>query len=258
MGESRLDRARSFLRRAVASLEDPPPRPAVPPAATGGEDRSATRSSVSTSVPAQASAASRRLTQSRISTVIGERNRLFHFNARGKDSCKAPNPKRKKRASVWTHDFICLARTGMTKPPSSLEAGELLRAGLGKKHLAFFEMGDSSDVHAEILDAFPQLSDGGGYELLRVGDTGGQRSQLRVIPPPSEGYTVNYLREVLRQAKVYVRPLQRDLPLTIDNSCTSVSKVNYSPLLCCMLARFTCNFKCDKVRVPYGCNISRV
>ena len=58
------------------------------------------------------------------------------------------------------------------------------------------------------MNAFPVLGSGGGYELLRVGDT--DRGSLVVIPPP---YTVSYLKEVLRQAKVYVRPMQRDLPL---------------------------------------------
>lgn len=93
-----------------------------------------------------------------------------------------------------------------------MEAGELLRAGLGRKQLSLPESGTSREVHSAILQAFPRLGHGGGYELLRVGDSGGERNMLKVIVSPPEGYTVNYLKEVLRQAKVYIRPLQKCLP----------------------------------------------
>ena len=82
------------------------------------------------------------------------------------------------------------------------------------------EDGDSTDVHAEIMAAFPKLKEGGGYELLRASDFGGQRRELVLIPSPSEGYTVSYLKEVLRQAKVYVRPVQQNLNLIeLSSSC---------------------------------------
>lgn len=223
MSEKRVERARSFLQRAVESLEEKG-------ASDGSPDRSGTRprrsedpGTSTTETRGTPSTSLVKNRQSRIANVIGERNRLFHFTGRNPPASR-PKSKRKK-VNMWTHDFICLAKTGTAKPPSSLETGELLRAGLGKKHLSFFESGTSGEVHEEILQAFPQLSEGGGYELLRVGDTGGQRSQLRVIPPPSQGYTVGYLKEVLRQAKVYVRPLQKDLSLqqedlTVDGGYT--------------------------------------
>lgn len=48
----------------------------------------------------------------------------------------------------------------------------------------------------------------GGYELLRISD------ENRSVPQPiPQGYTVPYLKEVLKQAKVYIRPLQRSLTL---------------------------------------------
>lgn len=132
-------------------------------------------------------------------------------NGRKKD-LRTPKTK-KKRLSVWTHDFVCLASTAATKPPTSLEAGQLIRADLGKKQLSMMEDGDSTELHSELIDAFPKLQEGGGYDLLRVGDTGGQRRELCLIPPPSEGYTVSYLKEVLRQAKCFVRPMQQNLSL---------------------------------------------
>ena len=55
-------------------------------------------------------------------------------------------------------------------------------------------------VHSEIMATFPKLEGGGGYELLRVNDAGGQKRELLLIRSPPEGYTVSYLKEVLHQA----------------------------------------------------------
>ena len=32
---------------------------------------------------------------------------------------------------------------------------------------------------------------------------------LEIITPPPDGYSVDYLRDVAQQAKIYVRPIQR-------------------------------------------------
>ena len=34
-----------------------------------------------------------------------------------------------------------------------------------------------------------------------------------LIVIPSQGYNVSYLKEVVRQAKIYIRPIQHDLEL---------------------------------------------
>ena len=91
---------------------------------------------------------------------------------------------------------------------------------MGRKQLSLFDYDGATELHSEIMYAFPILKDGGGYELLRVSGSGA-RSALHVIPQPAQGYTVPYLKEVVRQAKVYIRPLQRDLQLIPD--VTSVS-----------------------------------
>jgi hypothetical protein len=111
---------------------------------------------------------------------------LFNY---GSKKNKGPKSK-KKKLSLWVHDFVCLSRTSDNKAPSSLEVGELLRAGLGRKQLSFPDDGDSSEVHSEIMAAFPKLKEGGGYELLPLNDAGGQRREL-LIQSPSEGYTVS-------------------------------------------------------------------
>ena len=121
--------------------------------------------------------------------------------------------RRRRRGSVPgpTILFVCGVLYTTTKPPSCLEIADLVRAGLGRKQITLFDGDGSHELHREILHTFPYLSEGGGYELLHVAESG-QRN-LCVIPSPSDGYSVSYLREVLRQAKVYIRPVQNDLSL---------------------------------------------
>ena len=46
-----------------------------------------------------------------------------------------------------------------------------------------------------------------------------------LIPPLSGGYTAEYLKAIVGQAKLYIRPIQKDLCMTpISDSDTSVSR----------------------------------
>ena len=58
-----------------------------------------------------------------------------------------------------------------------------------------------------MIDAFPKLKEGGGYELLRREKNA---RYLTVIPPPSRGYTALYLKSVVGLAKIFVHTLQKD------------------------------------------------
>lgn len=140
-----------------------------------------------------------------------------------------PNKSKNKLHSTWCHHFVCLSSTTVKKPPSSLETANLIRAGLGKKQLTLFEGDGSVEVHSEIMQAFPRLKEGGGYELMRVSESG-QRI-LQVIPSPSDGYSVAYLKEVLRQAKVYIRSVQKDLSLVPCDITGNVSSVHHSQVV---------------------------
>ena len=113
------------------------------------------------------------------------------------------------KLSMWEHEFICLASISQSSPPSPMEKAELIRAGLGPKKLSLFQYRDSAEFHDGIASAFPKLTSGGGYELMRTMPN--NNKELCVIPPPSGGYTVEYLKNVVNQAKVYIRPLQKDL-----------------------------------------------
>ena len=81
-----------------------------------------------------------------------------------------------------------------------MERSQLISAGLGKT-LNMLECGDSAELHADIVDAFPQLADAGGYELLRVSDRAGRGRGLEVFQVPRDGYRVSYLKAVALQAK---------------------------------------------------------
>ena len=47
---------------------------------------------------------------------------------------------------------------------------------------------------------------------MRAPETGSR--ELVVIDIPHDGYSVEYLQAVVKSAKVYIRPLQKDLDLT--------------------------------------------
>lgn len=84
-------------------------------------------------------------------------------------------------------------------------------AGLEEQTVCFTKGGNSEHVHQKIIEAFPMLSDVGGYEILRTGERGNRQLMLIGIPPG--GYTVAYLKSTIASAKGYIRPLQRDIPL---------------------------------------------
>ena len=214
MAADRLEKARTLLQEAVESLTEATPTDSTPAPST------------SSAFPLQSSSGSAGST-SRSSPVVKERNRLFNFKRKAGEFSKASSKSKKKRISTWNHDFICLPSTSCTIVPSGIEMAELMRGGLGRKQLSLFENDSAAELHSEILYAFPALKDGGGYELLRVSGCG-PRSTLHVIPQPLEGYNVSYLKEVVRQAKVYIRPIQRDLNLTPEMALSTSESVSIS------------------------------
>ena len=78
--------------------------------------------------------------------------------------------------------------------------------------------GDSSDFHDTIIESFPPIADAGGYELLWVSGPG---RSLEVIPFPADRYTAAYLKDIVRQAKIYIRPIQKNLPMCLPSSSTA-------------------------------------
>ena len=73
------------------------------------------------------------------------------------------------------------------------------------------------------MEAFPKLKDTGGYELLRASNG----RVLEVVPVPPEGYSAAYLKDVMQQAKIYIRPIQKSLSIDVNTS-EMVCANNYS------------------------------
>lgn len=147
------------------------------------------------------------------STPFNERRALF------RPSPSRP-PKKRKKLSIWYHDFVCLARTDQDAPPSSSEKAGLMQAGLGLKTLGLCESDDPELFMKEVVEAYPKLANAGGFELLRTADR--NNFALNLIPIPASGYCCPYVKSIAGQAKVYVRPIQQDLSVDIQDS-TAVS-----------------------------------
>ena len=119
----------------------------------------------------------------------------------------------KKKLPTWTHTFVCLASVSQETVPDGQERSELQIAGLGEKRITLNAYADAQDIYHELYQ-FPRLMEGGGFEMLRVPEGG---KGLNVISSPESGYTVSYLKAVVHHAKIYIRPLQKDLSLEPAN-----------------------------------------
>ncbi len=134
--------------------------------------------------------------------------KYFLGSKRSRAPEKGKNVKR-SRISTWTHTFVCLSRNDQEDVPDSDERGKLQMAGLGEKKLSIPLDANNSKINEELQYHFQKLQYAGGFEMLRLADSG--LRLLQVIPIPPMGYTVPYLKAVVHNAKIYVRPLQKNL-----------------------------------------------
>ena len=67
--------------------------------------------------------------------------------------------------------------------PDSQERSRLMLAGLGEKKIQLDDHCEWDEIYEELLFQYPKLKDGGGFELLRVGEGGGKRLQVIACPP---------------------------------------------------------------------------
>ena len=123
---------------------------------------------------------------------------------------------RQGREETWTHKVFCLASSSQQVVPNRDLKEVLQRAGLGRMKIHFNAKGDPQSFKETLDEAFPKLTCGGGFELLRRGTSG---SQLVLLQPPAIGYSVQFLKTSsgIGQAVIYVCPIQCDL----DTSTTS-------------------------------------
>ena len=144
--------------------------------------------------------------------------------------------------NTWTRTFVCLTKRNAITPPTTVDKMNMALAGLVEQNITFTKNGNSDHVHKKIMEAFPMLAEGGGYEILRAGQRTAR--QLMVIAIPPGGYTVTYLKSTIASAKGYIRPLQRDIVLKsttltdpdqsqVGGSCHTKLLINVVPFFMC-------------------------
>ena len=196
------------------------PRPSTPLCLSGQPSTSTSKPKSFTSLGSNARSRStdKQVPLQYSESVISEHKRVFSYkpskavnkakynkgkSAAGQFRGKAKTPGK----SIWKRDCICLTESDQTWKPSPEEKMKLAKMGLGLKEISFIIDGEDH-VHDALLSTFPVLAKCGGYTLLRLG--GGSKSLVEIEGPKS-GITVPYLRDILNQAKLYMRPLQCDI-----------------------------------------------
>ena len=150
MAGAGVSRVRELLAQAVQCLDDSggtssQPQASQPRASqphSSGDSRGTPRAN-----PGPPSTSSRFTTPlSSRPSVLAERNFLFNYGGGGKRNVGKVNGNRKskkKRLTMWTHDFVCLARADQKKTPTAVERSKLISAGTMGLHLssiAFFSL----------------------------------------------------------------------------------------------------------------------
>ena len=184
------------------------------------------------------------------STARAEHARLFGYRPPAGNPRSRPNngrrPPRTNRANLpynrgqtWTRTFVCLASSSSSQLPT------LALNNLGEKKIEFPRNGNGTQVHQCIVEQFPQL-DHRGYSILRTTSKSGRSRDLMQIPMPSAGFSVDYLKSVLGQAKAYLRPLQGNIPLKDNEKVRNVECANVIQL----------NISSSRISIGITCNIS--
>lgn len=152
-------------------------------------------------------------------TARAEHQRLFGYQpptgSRVSRHARQRNPPRvylQRPGQTWSRSFVCLASCTSNQLPTPTERISLALSNLGEKKLEFPKNGTGTQVHNCIVNKFPELGQR-GYAILRTNNEGGRGKDLMKLPMPASGFSVEYLKNVLGQAKGYLRPLQGDIPL---------------------------------------------
>ena len=137
------------------------------------------------------------------------------------------NPSNSKKPKVvvfqprksWTHDFCLLSDNSRSNTPSTSHLSKLKDAGLGRRRIVFPDKKASFDKVKSVLETeYPKLkSQGGAFEFMRA-EGGGSSRPLCLIPIPSAGYTIPYLKEMVGPSTlIYVRPMKSVISIEKSN-----------------------------------------
>ena len=142
------------------------------------------------------------------------RKRKRNAQQSGTNNCKS-------KTKTITRKFVCLADKEQYDVPDREEQRELLVAGLGEVKVAMAENSKEKDVRDLLTEIFPKLKDSGGFELMYVES---RSRELLVIPPGPDGLSMTYIASFIGQGKIYIRPIQQDLPLNDDGASPVTQK----------------------------------
>ena len=118
--------------------------------------------------------------------------------------------RRSASSMTWTHKFVCLSDCSHDEVPNVSDKFKLKCAGLGEKKIVFRLDGKYAELKETLFRAYPALEKGGGFELMRTA-----APYSRHLMPISAQFTtsVSNLKQFIDQARIYIRPIQADLPL---------------------------------------------
>ena len=131
------------------------------------------------------------------------------------------NNKKRRKQRHWTASFFCFSDNNQKKVPNTEEKECLFKAGLGLKKIKFISTDNEDEVHTQILEQFPKLKEGGGFELMHCS------SSCRQLKNINCKWDVKSLKSVVGpQGKFYIRPIQHCLPTDLSEVVQIESNLN--------------------------------
>ena len=122
-------------------------------------------------------------TSSAFSSPYRPHQSLFGYS-RKRPATRQSRPAQRVKRVPWMHTFVCLASKDACSVPTDYSL--LTANSLGKAKIHLFESSTAMEIHDAIMNTFSKLVDAGGYDFMRTTDNS---KQLRVIVPPTDGYT---------------------------------------------------------------------
>ena len=180
------------------------------------QDKQGQRRSRRDSVPVQPAPPRPPVVQSSVGAVsrtIDEHKKLFRFQpSKQYSQRKGKGPARTKNSTMtayWKKNSFCLADCQQMVKPTPQEKIALAKIGLEIKCLVFNSEGNAHHVHSVIMNEWPVLESCGGYTLLRLAEN--SHGLIEIESPLTGHISVKFLKAILNNATLYVRPLQRDI-----------------------------------------------
>lgn len=148
---------------------------------------------------------------------------LFNFTPAGIQQ-KRKLPTGIKLPNTWTRTFVCLGQMSDNGVPSTGYKSQLSSASLGEKKITFEKKSSGGYFHEKLLESYLKLKEGGDCELISTKFR--STSKLEILQPRGNGgHNVLDLKEMVSSAKIYVRPLQKELSLEQTGQPSLVSSL---------------------------------